>query len=76
MFKELLLKKMLASKLSHLPKDEQERLISAIAKNPKFFQDIALEIKNRTDAGEGQMEATMSVMRAHENDLRALFDQK
>ena len=72
MFKELLLKKLLQSKLGHLPKEEQEQIITIVAKNPELFQEIALKIKLKTDSGMEQMAATMSVMAEYKDRLGGL----
>ena len=72
MIKELLMRKMLERQLKGVPKEEQEKLITLITKNPEFFQKIAGEIKAKTDNGISQMDATMAVMKVHQHELAKL----
>lgn len=73
MFKEFLIRKLIQSKLSSLPKEEQDKIISVVTKNPEFFQKIAMEIKAKQDSGMDQMKATMAVMEAHKDELQKLM---
>ena len=49
MFKELLMRKLLQSKLGSLPKEEQDKIIKVVTKNPELFQEIAMKIKTKMD---------------------------
>lgn len=69
-FKDFLLKKMLKSQLKGLPEDQQNMIISAVEKNPKLFQDIALEVQEKVKGGMEQQAATMQVMMAHQKELQ------
>ena len=69
MFKELLMRKMLERQLKGVPKEEQEKLIALITKNPDFFKKIAEKVKAKTDSGVDQMTATMAVMKEHQHEL-------
>ena len=73
MFKELLMKKLIQSKLGHIPQEEQDRIIGLVTKNPELFQKIALEIKTKVDSGMDQMKATMSVMEAHKEEMKKIM---
>ena len=75
MFKEMLMKKLLQSKLKGLPKEEQEKIITLVSKNPELFQEIALKIKAKTDAGADQMMATMTVMKEYKDRIQKLMQQ-
>lgn len=70
MFKEFLMKKLIASKLGHLPKDQQEKVIAAVTKNPELFQEIAEKIKNKIDGGMDQNKASMVVMMEYKDKLQ------
>ncbi len=73
MFKELLMKKLLQSKLGALPKDEQEKIIKLVTKNPELFQEIAMKIKAQMDSGKDQTAATMSVMKQYQSQVQKLM---
>ena len=73
MLKNFLLKKMLKSKLQGVPEVEQEKLFSAIEKNPKLFQSIAVEVQQKMKGGKDQMVATMEVMQLHQKELQELM---
>ena len=73
MFKELLMRKLLQSKLGALPKDEQEKIINVVTKNPELFQEIAMKIKTKMDSGVDQMKATMSVMEEYKDQVQQLM---
>ena len=69
-FKDLLLKKMLKNQLKGVPESEQNKIISAVEKNPKLFSNIAAEVKSRMDKGENQQAATMAVMMKYQKELQ------
>lgn len=73
MFKEFLMRKLIESKLGNLPKEERERIIAVVTKNPQLFQEIAMKIKQKTDAGAEQSVAMLSVMREYEGELKKLM---
>jgi len=69
MIKELLMRKMLERQMKGVPKEEQEKMIAMIIKNPEFFKKIAEKVKAKTDKGIDQMTATMTVMKEHQHEL-------
>ncbi len=73
MFKEFLMKKLIESKLKHLPKDQQEQILSLVTKNPELFQEIAMKIKAKIDGGMDQNKATMTVMMDYKDKLQKLM---
>lgn len=75
MFKEFLMKKLIASKLGNMPKAEQEKIIALVTKNPKLFEEIAMKIKKRTDAGANQMMASMTVMKEYQSQIQKLMSE-
>lgn len=75
MFKELLMRKLLQSKLGSLPKEEQDKIITLVTKNPELFQEIALKIKTKMDSGMDQMKATMSVMEEYKDRVQKLMSE-
>lgn len=72
MIKEFLMRKMLESKMKGVPKEEQDKMISLITKNPELFQKIAVEVKAKMDGGMDQMKASMEVMKNYESELKQL----
>ncbi len=76
MFKELLMKKLLQSKLKGMPKEEQDKIIAIVTKNPELFQEIAMKIKAKTDSGADQMMATMTVMKEYKDQVQKLMQDK
>ena len=73
MFKEMLLKKLIQSKLGNLPKEEQDKIIKMVTKNPALFQEIAMKIKAQMDSGKDQEKATMSVMMEYKDQVQKLM---
>lgn len=72
-FKDLLLKKMLKSKMKDVPEAEQEKMLKMVEENPDFFQKIALEIQEEIKKGKDQMSATMEVMQRHQDELKGIM---
>ena len=75
MFKELLMKKLIQSKLGNIPKEQQDKIIAIVTKNPALFQEIALKIKAKMDAGSDQMKATKSVMEEYKDTIQKLMSE-
>lgn len=75
MFKELLLKKLIQSKLGNLPKEEQDKIIKIVTKNPELFQEIALKIKAQMDGGKDQTKAALSVMEEYKDRIQKLMNE-
>lgn len=72
MFKNFIMKKMLASQTKHLPKDQQEMILSMLEKDPKLFETIALEMQAEMKKGKGQLSAAMSVLPKYKARLEQL----
>lgn len=73
MFKEFLMKKLIASKLKGMPKDQQDKIIAIVTKNPKLFEEIALKIKKKTDAGANETMAATTVMKEYAPQIQKLM---
>jgi hypothetical protein len=67
------MRKLLQSKLGSLPKEEQDKIIKVVTKNPELFQEIAMKIKTKMDSGMDQMKATMSVMEEYKDQVQKLM---
>lgn len=72
MFKNFIMKKMLASQTKHLPKDQQEMILGMLEKDPKLFETIALEMQAEMKKGKGQLSAAMVVLPKYKDRLEAL----
>ena len=58
---------MLQSKMKDVPEEMQEKLFTAIEKNP------AEEIQGKMKGGRDQMSAVMEVIGSHQEELQALM---
>lgn len=74
MLKNLLLKKLLASKMKDVPKEQQDKLFNALEKNPQLFQNIAVEVQKKMKEGKDQMAATMEVMQKYQTELKKVIE--
>lgn len=70
------MRKLLQSKLGALPKEEQDKIIKVVTKNPELFQEIAVKIKTKMDSGMDQMKATMSVMEEYKDRVQKLMAEE
>ncbi|NQV93342.1 hypothetical protein HQ403_02485 [Candidatus Kaiserbacteria bacterium] len=73
MFKNMLMKRLLKSKMKDVPEEQQDMILSAIEKNPDFFQKVGLEIQTKMKEGKDQMTATMEVMQSHQEELQGFM---
>ena len=71
--KDFMMKQVLKHKLKNLPVAQREMILGAVEKNPEFFKKIGDEIEKRKKSGQGEMEATMQVMREHQKELQDLM---
>ena len=72
MFKDFLMRKMLENQLKGVPKEQQDKMIELVQKNPLFFQSLAEEIQEKVKSGMGQMDAAKEVVLAHQAELNEL----
>ncbi len=68
-----MLKQALKSKMKDVPEAEREKMLALIEENPEFFKKIGDEVQRRVKAGQGEMAATMVVMREHQSELQRLL---
>jgi hypothetical protein len=71
--KNLLMRKMLQSKMKDVPPEQQEKIFAMIEKNPEFFQKIGVEVQEKIKQGKDQMSATMEVMSKYQDDLKGMM---
>ncbi len=70
MIKEFFLKKVLDYKLKNVPEEQKKFIMTIMEKNPELFQKISKEIEHKTKQGEGQMKASIDVMKKYQSQLR------
>ncbi len=68
-----IVKSLLKKQLKGMPEDQIEMIITAIEKNPAFFQTLAEKTKAKMDAGMSQQDAAMAVMAEHSDELRGIM---
>lgn len=64
---------MLKKQMKDVPPEQQEQIFTMIEKNPDFFMKIAEEAQEKMKGGMAQQEAMMSVMKAHQDELKAVM---
>jgi hypothetical protein len=72
-FKNLVMKQALKRQMKGVPEDMQNKLLSAMEKDPAFFERIAKDIKQKVKEGKTENEASMEVMRMNQDALRKLM---
>ena len=73
MIKEFFIKQAVKHGAKDLPKEQQELLEKAVAKNPELFSKIAKEIEALKKQGKPEMYASLDVMKKYQNELQELF---
>lgn len=71
--KTMALRAMMSKQLKGMPKAMQDQILGMVEENPKFFENMAKEIKARTDAGQDKMMAMQSVAKEHQAELQKMF---
>ena len=71
--KSFILKQPLKDKLKGVHKEQQEIILSAVEKNPDFFQMISKEVKRKKKTGISEEAATMQVMREHQGEFQKIM---
>lgn len=68
-----LMKKLMERQLKGVPEDQKQMIMTMIEKDPKLFEKIAKEIKEKTKAGVDQFTASTSVMMKYKTDIQKLM---
>lgn len=71
--KNFFLKKYLKAKMKGVPEEQQEMILKLVEKDPKLFEKIGNEIKQKTKEGKTEMAASMEVMRKYQGALQKLM---
>ena len=56
-----------------MPVAQREQMTALISKDPTLFKKIGEEIERRKKGGEGEMKASMEVMKKYRAELAALM---
>lgn len=64
---------MLKKQMKGVPEEQQEKIFTMVEKNPDFFMKIAKEVQDKMSNGMSQQDATMAVMRSHEEELKSVM---
>jgi hypothetical protein len=67
------MKQMLKKQMKGVPEEQQEKIFAMVEKNPDFFMKIAKEVQDKMSNGMSQQDATMAVMRSHEEELKSVM---
>ena len=71
--KDMLMRKMLQSKMKGVPQEQQDKIFAMIEKNPDFFQKVAVEVQEKMKQGKDQMTATMEAMSKYQDQLKGML---
>ena len=69
MLKNFLMKQFMKSQLKGIPEEQQEKLFSAIEKNPELFTNMGKKIEEKVKSGQDKMSAAMEVAREYQKEL-------
>lgn len=72
----LLLNQYAKWKMRDMPKEDRERMVALVSKNPELFKKMGEEIERRKKGGESEMKANMEVMKKHRTELSVLMREK
>lgn len=72
-FKNFVMKKLVQKQMKGVPADQQEKIMRLLEENPELFQKIALEIQSKIKQGKNQMQASMEVMKSHQEELKKIM---
>ncbi len=62
-------------KLKDMPEAQREQMTTLITKDPQLFKKIGEEIERRKKGGEGEVKASMEVMKKYRVELSALMQK-
>ena len=67
------MKQAMKSQLKNVPKEQQDKIMELIDKNPEFFTQLAEKVKRKVDSGKPQMAAVMEVMQDNKEELQKMM---
>ncbi len=72
-FQSFLLNQYAKWKLKDVPPAQREMMTALVSKNPELFKKIGEEIERRKKGGEGEVKASMEVMKKYRAELQAIM---
>lgn len=69
------MRKLMERQLKNVPKDQADKIMLMVEKNPKLFEQIAKEVEEKKKNGVDQFTAMMSVMQKHQGELKKMMEQ-
>lgn len=73
MFGNFVMKKMLEAKLKDIPKEQRDKIMEIMEKNPDLLKTIAEEAMQKTKQGKSQIEAITEVIKSREEEVKKVF---
>ena len=75
--KKFAIRKLIASQIKNLPKDQQEMVLNMVEQKPELFEKIAKEMQEELKKnGNNQMAAAMKVLPKYQSELREVMGDK
>ena len=62
-------------KLKDMPEAQRDQMTKLVSKDPQLFKKIGEEIERRKSGGEGEMKASMEVMKKYRSELAMLMQK-
>jgi hypothetical protein len=73
MLKNFFTRQLMKHQMKDVPKEQQDKMIEMVQKNPDLFKKIGEEIDHRVKkGGEDQMKASIEVMKKYREELQKL----
>jgi hypothetical protein len=60
-------------KMKDVPEAQREQVLTLVQKDPELFKKIGEEVERRVKGGEGQMKASMEVMKKYQKELSTIM---
>ncbi|MDD3156518.1 MAG: hypothetical protein PHP14_03960 [Candidatus Pacebacteria bacterium] len=77
MLQEFILRKMLMAQIKKmgLPKDQQDKIVNAVVKNPEFFKKMAEEMQSEMKSGLSQMEVAQKLAGKYQGEIKKILEE-
>lgn len=73
MFKQFLLKKLIASQLKSLPAEQRALIEKLIDEKPELLMKLAQEVQGMVQNGKSQQDAMMTVAQKYKDELKGFL---
>lgn len=71
----LLLNQYAKWKMRGVPKEDRERMVALVSKDPELFKKMGEEIERRKKGGKSEMKANMEVVKKYRAELSTLMQK-